>query len=114
MRTHLEYANAITYPQFEKEAKLLEGMQRRATKLVPQLSDLGYIDRLKALKLPSLLYRRKRGDMIEAFRYCHELYTVTPSPLHLDTGPPVQALQGPRIKVNSAEILLSAGHQRLE
>ncbi len=86
VRTHLEYANAVTYPQFEKESKLLEEVQRRATKQVAELKDLSYTDRLKALKLPSLLYRRKRGDMIEVFKYCCDLYSVNPSPLHLDEG----------------------------
>ena len=43
-------------------------MQRRATKLIPGLSDLSYEDRLRRLKLPSLSYRRSRGDMIEVYK----------------------------------------------
>ena len=34
------------------------------TKLVPELKHLDYGDRLSALNLPSLLYRRRRIDMI--------------------------------------------------
>jgi hypothetical protein len=86
VRVHLEYANAVTYPQYERDAKLLENVQRRATKLVPSIRELDYVDRLKALKLPSLLYRRQRGDMIEAYKFTHGLYQVNPSPLHLDTN----------------------------
>ena len=37
VRAHLEYSNVIVYPQFEKQAKLLEGGQRRATKIVPEI-----------------------------------------------------------------------------
>jgi hypothetical protein len=47
---------------------MLENIQRRATKLIPGLSDLSYEDRLRRLKLPSLSYRRSRGDMIEVYK----------------------------------------------
>ena len=38
------------------------------------MSDLSYEDRLRALKLPSLGYRRVRGDMIEVFKITHGFY----------------------------------------
>ena len=47
---------------------MIENVQRRATKLIPGLSDLSYEDRLRRLKLPSLSYRRSRGDMIEVYK----------------------------------------------
>jgi hypothetical protein len=84
VRSHLEYANVVTYPQYEKDAKLLENVQRRATRLVPSLRELDYEDRLRELELPSLLYRRNRGDMIEAYKYLHGMYDVNPNPLHRD------------------------------
>ena len=48
----------------QKDKKLIEGVQHRATKMIPELKDKDYIDRLKALKLPSMHYRRYRGDVI--------------------------------------------------
>ena len=39
--------------------------RRRSTKMVPQMKNCYYATRLKKLALPSLSYRRKRGDMIE-------------------------------------------------
>ena len=33
--------------------------------MIPALRELPYKDRLKSLKLPTLAYRRLRGDMIE-------------------------------------------------
>ena len=84
IRSHLEYANAVTYPQTQRDSILLENVQRRATKLVPSIAHLEYVDRLKSLKLPSLNYRRRRGDMIETFKYTHNIYKVKPSPLPLE------------------------------
>ena len=39
-------------------------MQRRATKMIPSLSDKLYQHRLTSLDLPSLTYRSTRGDLI--------------------------------------------------
>ena len=58
VRPHLEYANCIWNPILQKDIQLIESVQRRATKLVPQLKDLPYADRLRRLKLPTLAYRR--------------------------------------------------------
>ena len=84
VRPHLEYCNAVVYPQFEKQVKMLEAVQRRATKLIPELRDMDYPDRLEALNLPSLVYRRKRGDMIEVFKYTHEVYKVADPPVKVE------------------------------
>ena len=35
---------------------------------------MSYIDRLSRLKLPTLKYRRLRGDMIAVFKITHDLY----------------------------------------
>ena len=59
-------------------------MQRRATKMVPELRNLEYADRLRAIKLPSIYYRRARGDMIEVYKYLHRQYNVEEVPLLLD------------------------------
>ena len=40
----------------------------RATKFIPGCSNLSYPERLKKLKLPTLAYRRTRGDMIQVFK----------------------------------------------
>ena len=63
VRPHLEYANPVWNPYLKKHIDMLENIQRRATKLIPILSDLSYEDRLRRLKLPPLSYRRFRGDM---------------------------------------------------
>ena len=76
VRPLLEYAN-VTWPvSFKKDIDKLERVQRRATSLLPHIRQLHYQDRLKILNLPSLVYRRVRGDMIEVYKFLHDLYTV--------------------------------------
>ena len=50
----------------------VEKIQRRATKLVSEIKDLQYVDRLNHLNLPSLRYPRRRGDLI----YTHRDYFI--------------------------------------
>ena len=69
VRPHLEYAQAVWAPHLIKHINMIENVQVRATKLVDGLGDLEYPDRLKKLDLPTLLYRRKRGDMIEIYKH---------------------------------------------
>ena len=44
--------------------------------MVPEIKDLEYEERLKKMDLPSLRYRRARGDMIDTHKYTHSKYTV--------------------------------------
>ena len=69
VRPLLEYGNVIWSPRFVGDNKLVEGVQRRATKLIPSIKDLEYMARLEELKLPSLEHRRRRGDAIQAFNW---------------------------------------------
>ena len=72
VRPHLEYAAPVWSPHLNKHKELIENVQRRATKLVPGLYDLPYEERLRKLKLPTLAYRRARGDMIQGFKLMSE------------------------------------------
>ena len=69
VRPHLEYGNVIWHPNKVKLIDLIENVQRRATKQVPGLGNLPYEDRLKKLKLPTMSYRRLRGDMHTMLHY---------------------------------------------
>jgi hypothetical protein len=74
VRPNLEYAAAVWSPYTKKDIELIENVQRRATKQVPSLKQLSYTDRLKKLKMPTLKYRRLRGDMIETFKITNGIY----------------------------------------
>ena len=47
---------------------MLEKIQSRATKLIPELRDLRYEERLKECGLTTLETQRLRGDQIEVFK----------------------------------------------
>ena len=76
IRPKLEYNNSVWYPNYKGDFKKLEGVQRRATKMLPGMSNLSYTDRLKALDLPTLSYRRRRGDLIQVYKYLNDHYNV--------------------------------------
>ena len=86
IRPHLEYGNTAWTPRFKKDMSLIESVQRRATKLSPAIKDLPYEHRLRILNLPSLYYRRARGDMIETFKHMTGRYAVDASYLNLDNS----------------------------
>ena len=73
VQPHLEYGNVVWHPYLKKDVDLLERVQRRAI-LVPVLSKLSYEERLKEMDLPSLVYRRIRGDSIDIYKYLHGMY----------------------------------------
>ena len=74
VRTPLEYSKKCWNPYLKKDKIMIENVQRRATRLVANIQKPSYPERLKALKLPKLEYRRKRGRMIEVFKILNGMY----------------------------------------
>jgi len=81
IRSHLEYAQTVWSPFRAKLIEKVELVQKRATKILPGLRQLSYIQRLQKLQLPTLVYRRARGDMIEVFKIVHSYYDPECVPL---------------------------------
>ena len=67
VRPILEYGQSVWHPHLIRQHNLIENVQRRATKMVKNISHLSYYERLVYLGLPSLNYRRLRGDMIQVY-----------------------------------------------
>ena len=68
IQPHIEYCVQAWTPYYAKDIDLLEKVQHRATKLLPQLANLPYQQRIQRLKMYSLYCRRQRGDLIETFK----------------------------------------------
>ena len=62
---HLEYCIQAWKPYLRKDVDILDKIQRRATKLIPELRDLTYEERVNECGLTTLETRRLRGDQIE-------------------------------------------------
>ena len=73
IRPILEYANVIWNPRFICDEEKVERVQRRATKFIPELRDLEYEERLIKLNLYSLIYRRRRYDIIQVYRIMNKI-----------------------------------------
>ena len=73
VRPHLEYGNIIWFPHLKRQSSTIEKVQRRATRLLFEPRSLNYEERMRHLCLPSLKYRRLRGDMIQVFKLINGL-----------------------------------------
>ena len=68
VRPHMEYFIQAWRPYRKKDIVKLERIQRRATKMIPELRDLSYESRLLQCGLTTLETRSLRGDQIEVFK----------------------------------------------
>ena len=64
-RPHLEYVNQIWSLSATKDIKTSENVQRRATKMIPELNKLSHEERLREINIAPLAYGRLRGEMIK-------------------------------------------------
>ena len=84
VRPLLEYGASIWTPHHKYLIDEIESVQRRGTKLLSLTRGLEYEDRLRRLSLPSLLFRRFRGDMIEVYKQLTGYYDSSmPKLFHL-------------------------------
>ena len=69
VRPHLEFASSVWNPYLKGDIKMIEKVQRRATKIPSQMRDLPYDKRLSMWGLTALDDRRVRGDLIQMFKF---------------------------------------------
>ena len=68
VRPHLEYCIKAWRPYRKKDIDKLERIQRRATKMIPELRDLSYESRLLEYGSTTPETRRLRRDQAEVFK----------------------------------------------
>ena len=54
----------------------IESVQRNLTKRIIGIKDKDYQERLNLLKIPSVKFRKCRGDHNEIYKICHKLYAI--------------------------------------
>jgi ribonuclease P/MRP protein subunit RPP40 len=87
IRPRLEYAVQAWRPYLQKDIDLIEGVQRRATKLVVETKGMSYEERVKFLDMTTLETRRVRGDLIEVFKIMKGFKNVNKDKFFtMDTG----------------------------
>jgi hypothetical protein len=103
VRPILEYGHSVWQPRHKTLCMELEDVQRRATKLVGNLQDKPYPERLAALNLPSLEHRRARGDLIDVYKYVHGDYDADKPQFQLHSG---RDTRGNSLKLNKSRCRL--------
>ena len=85
VRPHLEYAQAVWSPSSAGLITKIENVQKRALNLVPELRGLSYEEQLKCTRLPTLAYRRFRGDLIEVYKHINQYDNAVTTPSFVAT-----------------------------
>ena len=78
VRSIIDYGGSVYFPTTKKNIQLVENIQKGATKILPELKDLPYRERLIRLNLPTLHYRRKRFDLIQLYKIVHGFEDIQP------------------------------------
>ncbi len=68
VRPLLEFSTASWSPHYVKDRVQLERIQRRFTRMIPELKEMTYEKRLAQLDLWTLEERRNRADLLEVFQ----------------------------------------------
>ena len=87
VRFQMEDGQTILSLYKQKHIIATKRVQKRTTRLLKGFSLLSYEERLRRLELPTLVYRRLRGDMIEVYKNIHEYYDKDDVTLHLQINP---------------------------
>ena len=78
IRSHLDNGNSIWDPHYQMNKFAVEKVQCWATKLVSHLKHLSYEQWLVALRLPSLLFRKRWADMIQVYKIMNGIDRLDP------------------------------------
>ena len=75
----LEYCTVAWCPYYVKDIEVLEKVQRRFTRILPDFRDLPYSARLSKYNLSSLFARRLHADLVYVFKIIRGFIDVDPN-----------------------------------
>ena len=78
MRPHLEYCIAAWSPWTDGDKNVLEKVQERAVNMVTNFKGRTYQEKLSEAGMVTLEERRRRGDLIQAYRVFNGVDNVDP------------------------------------
>ena len=78
VRPHLEYCVQAWRPFLRQDVDNIEKVQRRATRMISELADLEYSERLRRCNLTTLEIRRHRADLLEVYRIVNGIDDLDP------------------------------------
>ena len=77
-RPHLEYAVRFWSPHLRRDIDKMERVQIKATKMIQEIQNHSYQQRLKDLELIHLVQRILRVQLIEVFKYLNRFNNISP------------------------------------
>ena len=98
-RPYLEYGSCVWTTTYKTKRVKIENILRRATKLLPELEDKSYSERLKILGLPSLGYRRHRTDMIQTYKIFKNIDKVDRNKIFKQYETSIMPTRGHKFKI---------------
>ena len=76
VRPHLGHAVQFWSPNLRRDIDKIENIQRRVTKMIPEIRNHSYHQRIQDRDLISRAQRKLRGQLIEVFKYLNEFTTA--------------------------------------
>ena len=73
---HVDYCASLWNPGCKRDIAVIESIQRRFTRIISGLEKLSYEERLAALDLPKLQERRRRQDLVQAWKIWNDIDKV--------------------------------------
>lgn len=97
VRPHLDYCIPVWRPYLKKDIMLLEGVQRRMTRIISGMNGKSYEERLQELGLMTIQQRHARQDLIT-------FYNITRGRIKIDYEEFVDMISDSRTRGNSRRI----------
>ena len=77
VRPHPEHALPFWSPHLRRDIDKIKNIQRRATKMIPEIRNHSSHQRIHHLDLISIVQRKLRGQLIEVFKYLNRFTTAS-------------------------------------